>query len=80
MDWPIVATDAGDNKKLVISGRNGFVCDLRDKIGIGNALLELVHSKDKRSAFGKYSFEHISQNYHLDRFAERYLAFVHSVL
>lgn len=71
---PIVATEAGDNDKLVLPSRNGYICALQDEIGIGNALLYLVESPERREAFGKCSFDHIKSNYNLERFANRYLS------
>lgn len=69
---PIVATNVGDNNQLVDNGKTGFLCNMRDKEGLFNALESLIIDADKRNQFGlagnkllhdKFGFEKFKQSY-----------------
>lgn len=73
---PIVATDAGDNKMLVKHGINGYIFPLKDHIGIGNALKELIDDYDKRISYGLKSHDILKHNHDVSVFRDRYLKFI----
>lgn len=73
---PIVATDAGDNKRLVLHGTNGYIFPLKDHIGIGNAMKELIGDYDKRISFGLKSHDILKQNHDMSVFRDQYFQFI----
>ncbi|MCB0668264.1 MAG: glycosyltransferase [Saprospiraceae bacterium] len=76
---PVIATDAGDNKLLVNHGINGYICGIRDHIGIGNALKLLIVDYKKRIDFGEKSYEILKKNHDLTVFRDRYLHFISEI-
>lgn len=70
---PIVATDVGDNSRMVEDGNSGFICKPRDTVALSEALIKLLDDGALRVAFGirarevlkeKYSVEKITSDYH----------------
>ena len=69
---PIVATDVGDNSRMVDDGNSGFICMPKDVTALSTALIKLIDDKKLRNAFGirgrevlreKYSVEKITSDY-----------------
>jgi glycosyltransferase involved in cell wall biosynthesis len=52
---PIVSTQCGGIPEMVDEGRNGFLTRVGEKEGLRAALLSLIHSPDRRRAFGEAS-------------------------
>ena len=72
---PIVATDVGDNARLVHEGVNGHLVAPGDSHGLAERLAPLVCSAQLREQQGARSFERI-RGYGFDSFAKRCLEFV----
>ena len=72
-DLPIVATNVGDNNQLVISGENGFLCNIKDTIDIAKQLKRLVISEEERRQMGKASKEILEKNFSTAVFLKSYL-------
>lgn len=75
LNWsmPVVATNVGDNKHLVVDGKNGSIHSLGDVEGMVNSLLKLLDSIELRNNFGAYSHKLLKDNFSLDAFEERYI-------
>lgn len=54
---PIVATNAGGTRDIVIDGENGFLIQVDDEYTLEKRLIDLIKSKDMREAFSKKSRE-----------------------
>jgi len=76
---PIVATDVGDNEKLVLEGENGYVVPVRDHAAMARALEKLTSSSETRINMGNKSYQILSQDYNLSRFETRYLDFINGI-
>lgn len=72
-DLPIVATNVGDNNQLIISGKNGFLCKVKDTTDITKRLKQLVISEEERKKMGKASKEILEKNFSTTIFLNRYL-------
>lgn len=70
---PIVATNVGDNDKLVYSSVNGFLTEIKDSNALANALAKLVSSYQLRVDMGAKSNDILKSNYSFEKFKERYL-------
>jgi glycosyltransferase involved in cell wall biosynthesis len=70
---PIVATDVGDNNRLVRDGVNGFLVKPKDYQEIAGKLKLLMEDKTLRTGFGDNGYEVIRNNYGLDNFRNAYL-------
>ena len=63
----------------IIDGENGFLCNPKDSERIAVCLLELCNSYDKRSQFGKRSYEILKENYSYEKFQKSYVDFIESL-
>lgn len=77
---PIVATNVGDNRYLVIEGFNGYLTKIGDFKQLGNHILELSKSSEKRSELGKNSFSHLNMNFSIEKFEFNYLSIINKLL
>lgn len=69
---PIVATNVGDNFKLVDGENNGFLHMTKDAAGIADSLIKLYSNRDMRDKMGCASKELLARNYSVDTFRKRY--------
>ena len=73
---PIIATNVGDNSKLVDHGKNGYLYNVGDSKTLAKHILNLVNSKEKRISFGLYSHRILTENYTFDVFQNKYFKFI----
>ena len=76
---PIVATDAGDNSRLVIHGENGFVTDLGDYKKLSEHMHNLVESSEQRTQFGSESYSHLVESFSYAVFQRKYLNIIKNI-
>jgi len=69
---PLVTTNVGDNNRLVINEKNGYLCEKGDIKGIFEKLLSLCSSREKRVKLGLESYKFLSKNYTTDVFISNY--------
>ncbi|MFZ5806385.1 MAG: glycosyltransferase [Verrucomicrobiota bacterium] len=61
---PIVATDVGGNREVILEGKSGFLVPPKNFTALTNAMLRLVRlSRDERQKMGHAGREHVAQNY-----------------
>lgn len=71
-DLPAVATDTGDNARLVIDGISGRVVAVGDTDAIADALTELAADTRKRRAMGAAAKRHLAENFSQTSFFNNY--------
>ncbi|MDE6543730.1 MAG: glycosyltransferase family 4 protein, partial [Muribaculaceae bacterium] len=71
---PVVATDAGDNKRLVENDKNGFIRAVGDVGGIAACLVELARSPELRNEMGICGNQILRERYGKAAFAAKYFA------
>lgn len=76
---PIVATDVGDNNRLVYEGANGYLTSTKDHEKLAAKLYKLAISHEKRIAFGRQSYHIILNKYSYELFQKRYIDFIESL-
>ncbi len=64
---PVIATDVGGVKDIVIDGENGFLAKNNDVEDFSNKLLNLLKDRENRSRLGAFGREFVRQRYHKDR-------------
>lgn len=69
---PIVATNVGDNDKLVQHGINGYLTKVGNTDQIAQALFELVVNADLRREMGLQSYQLLINNFTIEPFEKRY--------
>lgn len=75
LNWsmPVVATNVGDNKHLIIDGKNGTLHNIGDVDSIANSIATLLDSVELRNEYGKESHKILVENFSLEAFEEKYL-------
>lgn len=71
---PVVATDVGDNCKLVADGLSGFLTDIGDVDTIANRLIQLASERKLRLDMGREGNAILKRDFSMDAFKKRYLA------
>ena len=77
---PIVATDVGDNYKLVRDRVNGYLEATGDVDAIAKDIVKLCHDTDLRNRMAKAGKENLIDNYSVEIFRERYMELVRDVI
>lgn len=80
LNWslPVVATNVGDNGRLVLDKESGFVHEKHDAEGIADSLNILLESVDKRNKMGHKGNCILHENYSADLFLKRYIDLIES--
>ncbi len=76
---PIVATDAGDNSRLVNHGKNGFITNIYDYKKLAEHLYNLVESRSKRHQMGTESYNHLINSFSYAVFQKKYLNMIKNI-
>jgi len=76
---PIVATDAGDNSRLVLDGKNGFITKIGSYEEIAKHLVSLIELPDLRDRMGITSYDHLRDNFSYEAFQEKYLNLIENI-
>lgn len=78
LNWslPVVATNVGDNSRLVIDGKNGMLHPIRDAKGLAESLDDLLSDSDMRNYMGTYGNGNLKQNYSIAAFESKYLKLI----
>ena len=64
---PVIATDVGGVKDIVIDGENGFLVKSNDIEGFSDKLIDLLSDKAKRDRFGMCGRESVKTKYSKER-------------
>jgi len=78
---PIVATDVGGNREVVLHNKTGFLVPPKDSHALAQAMLRLMDMpEEERQAMGKAAREHIEANFSLDQVVARWEALYRELL
>lgn len=73
---PIVATNVGDNNRMIFEGENGFLHHVGDYKGIVKSLETLMDDYNLRIKFGIRSNQILRENYSFKKFKESYIQLI----
>ncbi len=76
---PVVATDAGDNTRLVINKKNGFIAAIEDTEALAKHLHHLIVSASTRAEMGMKSYKHLVENFGYEAFQNKYLRLLENI-
>ena len=76
---PVVATDAGDNSRLVVHKKTGFITEIGDAETLSNHLANLVRLPSKRIEMGAESYNHLVENFSYEAFQNQYLKLIENI-
>lgn len=70
---PIVATDVGGNREVVIEGVTGFLVPPRNPDALAQTMIRLMDlSEEERRRMGEAARRHINENFNLDRVIDQW--------
>lgn len=75
LNWslPVVATNVGDNDRLVMDGENGYLHPVGDVNGIADSLCLLLDSSNLRNKMGYKGNQNLKENYSIEIFEKKYM-------
>jgi len=73
---PIVATDVGDNSRLVLDTKNGFLAEVNDYKSLAQKLKLVIENPELSAEMGKRSYTHLIDNFSFEAFQKKYLDFI----
>lgn len=76
---PIVATNVGDNNRLVKNEFNGYITKIKNYEQIAEKLLKLINNDTLRKEFSTNSYTLIKENYSFEKFQNKYLELLNSL-
>jgi glycosyltransferase involved in cell wall biosynthesis len=72
---PVVATDVGGNREIVIDCLSGFLVSPNNSIALANAMERIMNMKPTElKDMGSYGRNHIEQNYNMDNIVSNWIA------
>jgi glycosyltransferase involved in cell wall biosynthesis len=78
---PIVATDVGGNREVVLDGITGFLVPPRNPEALAEAVLRMMDlPEEKRREMGKAARKHVEDNFSLDRVVDMWEALYKELL
>jgi len=77
---PVVATDIGDTREVVIDGKTGFLVKPGDAKAMASKVIELLEHDDLRKVMGKKGRKHIEKNFSYDVVAKKVCRVYESLL
>jgi glycosyltransferase involved in cell wall biosynthesis len=70
---PIVATDVGGSQDVIAEGLTGFLSPPREPLALAKAMLRVMaFSQDERQAMGERAQQHVSEEFDVERIADRW--------
>jgi glycosyltransferase involved in cell wall biosynthesis len=78
---PIIATDVGGNREVIIDGKTGFLVPPKNPGALAQAMLHLMGMlEEERHAIGKAARQYVEANFTLDRVVDRWEALYKELL
>jgi glycosyltransferase involved in cell wall biosynthesis len=69
---PVIATDVGGVKEVIIDGQNGIVVPPADPAALAEALLRLLKNKKERERFAEAAMERVRSDFSAERMCQEY--------
>jgi len=78
---PIVATDVGGNREVVVDGVTGFLVPPRNPEALAEAMLRMMNlPEEKRREMGRAARKHVEENFSLDHVVDLWEALYKELL
>lgn len=75
----IVATDVGDNARLVVDTKNGFLTEVNDIQSIALKLKYLIENPNQNIKMGQVGYGYLKEQFSLEAFQKKYLDIIENI-
>lgn len=75
---PIVATDVGDNKRIINHGKSGFICKPKDIICISEYILTIAKSSLLNTTMGNSGYEILKNSFSIEKLRSSFFKILES--
>ena len=76
---PIVATDTGDNSRLVLDNESGYLAPVNNYVMLAEKLDDLIKSPTSQELMGRAGYRHLIKNFGFKTFQKKYLDLIANV-
>jgi glycosyltransferase involved in cell wall biosynthesis len=76
---PLVATNVGDNKKIILHNKSGYLAPVRNEVVISEYLLSLLNDQEMRNEFGLKGYNHQNDMFSIEVFQKNYFKLISSL-
>lgn len=76
---PVIATDVGDNSRIIVHGKTGYVARVKDAKRIATYLEQLIGSRDLSEKLGAEGLRHVHSCFSTQVFERKYLELINSI-
>ena len=70
---PVIATNVGDNYRLIDNNKTGFLVAVHDHQAISDKMYYLISHPEKLKQYGKFGYMKLYENYSFEKFSNRYI-------
>ena len=77
---PVVATDVGGSREIVVEGETGYLIDAGDVYALAQNLVRVLQDLDAAQAMGQRAYQHVTRLFSLDRQAQQTASLYERVL
>jgi glycosyltransferase involved in cell wall biosynthesis len=70
---PIIATDVGDNNRIINHGKSGFICKSKDILSISEYILTIANSSLLNTMMGDSGYEILKNSFSLDKLRSNFI-------
>lgn len=75
---PVVATDVGDNNRMIEHGQSGYLCNIKDVTALAKGIVNLAGDFEKRKNFGLKAREILCEHYSTEKVLKQYYDLINS--
>jgi len=76
---PIIATNVGDNDRIIVNNETGYITPLQNPDIISKHLIVLAKSQELRNKMGKKGYQHLKKTFSVPIFSNRYFDLISSL-
>lgn len=75
----VVATDVGDNNRMIENGMSGYLTDVKDVASLAKGISDLAAHSDRRIAFGRRAREILREHYSVEKVIGQYWSLINAL-
>ena len=77
---PVVATNTGGIKDIILNGITGFLCPPKDDRILANKIMYLIQNKNKAKEMGGFGYERALEKFNMDKWTKKIISIYQDAL